>query len=122
MTSVSKVESSGSGVTAADQAPPSRRIYVAASLIPSVAGNQINRWCSRMEFLRPPPGNGPSQPAEYGSALPIVLFANVPEFWVAPHTSLKLPGRAARSRGRTCTGEFQSIHGMLPDSFWRVTA
>jgi hypothetical protein len=33
--------------------------------------------------------------------------------WVTPHTSLKLPGRAARSRGRTFTGEFQSIHGML---------
>ena len=28
--------------------------------------------------------------------------------------SLKLPGRAARSRGRTSTGEFQSIHGILP--------
>ena len=33
--------------------------------------------------------------------------------WVTPHTSLKLPGRAARSRGRTFTGEFQSIHGIL---------
>ena len=35
---------------------------------------------------------------------------------VTRHTSLKLPGRAARSRGRTSTGEFQSIHGMLPDT------
>jgi hypothetical protein len=52
MTSVSKVESSGSGVTMADQAPPSRRIYVAASLFPSVAGNRINRWCRWMEFLQ----------------------------------------------------------------------
>jgi hypothetical protein len=33
--------------------------------------------------------------------------------WVTPHTSLELPGRAARSRGRTSTGEFQSIHGIL---------
>jgi hypothetical protein len=32
---------------------------------------------------------------------------------VTPHTSLELPGRAARSRGRTSTGEFQSIHGIL---------
>lgn len=35
-------------------------------------------------------------------------------FQVTLHTSLKLPGRAARSRGRTSTGESQSIHGMLP--------
>ena len=37
--------------------------------------------------------------------------------WVTPHTSLKLPGRAARSRGRTFTGEFQSIHGILSGTF-----
>jgi hypothetical protein len=34
----------------------------------------------------------------------------VPTQWVP---SLKLPGRAARSRGWTSTGEFQSIHGIL---------
>ena len=37
--------------------------------------------------------------------------------WVTPHTSLELPGRAARSRGRTSTGEFQSIHGILSSTF-----
>ena len=42
-----------------------------------------------------------------------VGLPGVPTSWVP---SLKLPGRAARSRGRTSTGEFQSIHGMLPDS------
>ena len=38
----------------------------------------------------------------------------VPTPWVP---SLKLPGRAARSRGRTFTGEFQCIHGMLSGTF-----
>jgi len=37
--------------------------------------------------------------------------------WVTPHTSLKLPGRAARSRGRTSTGEFQRIHGILSGTY-----
>jgi hypothetical protein len=37
---------------------------------------------------------------------------------VTPHTSLELPGRAARSRGRTSTGEFQRIHGMLSGTFF----
>ena len=37
--------------------------------------------------------------------------------WVTPHTSLELPGRAARSRGRTSTGEFQSIHSILSGTF-----
>ena len=40
--------------------------------------------------------------------------------WVTPHTSLKLPGRAARSRGRTFTGEFQSIHGILSGTFFHT--
>jgi len=40
-------------------------------------------------------------------------------FQVTPHTSLKLPGRAARSRGRTFTGEFQGIHGILSGTFFR---
>ncbi len=35
-------------------------------------------------------------------------------------TSLKLPGRAARSRGRTSTGESQSIHGILSGTFFLV--
>jgi hypothetical protein len=38
----------------------------------------------------------------------------VPTAWVP---SLELPGRAARSRGRTSTGEFQSIHGILSGTF-----
>ena len=41
--------------------------------------------------------------------------------WVTPHTSLKLPGRAARSRGRTFTGEFQSIHGILSGTDFLAT-
>jgi len=32
--------------------------------------------------------------------------------WVNPHTSLKLPGRTAKSQGRTCTGKSLGIHGM----------
>jgi len=59
----------------ADQAPPSRRIYVSAQLFPSVAGNGINRWCRWLEFLRTTPGNGSSQRTEYGNALQIALFA-----------------------------------------------
>lgn len=47
----------------------------------------------------------------WGSGLP-----GVPTGWVP---SLKLPGRAARSRGRTFTGEFQSIHGILSGTFFR---
>jgi hypothetical protein len=31
---------------------------------------------------------------------------------VTPGISLELPGRAARSRGRTCTGESHGIHGI----------
>ena len=38
----------------------------------------------------------------------------VPTPWVP---SLELPGRTARSRGRTSTGEFQSIHGILSGTF-----
>ena len=38
----------------------------------------------------------------------------VPTQWVP---SLKLPGRAARSRGRTFTGKFQRIHGILSGTF-----
>ena len=41
----------------------------------------------------------------------------VPTQWVP---SLKLPGRAARSRGRTFTGEFQSIHGILSGTVFQV--
>ena len=39
---------------------------------------------------------------------------------VTRDTSLELPGRAARSRGRTSTGEFQSIHGILSGTFRSV--
>ncbi len=42
--------------------------------------------------------------------------------WVTPHTSLELPGRAARSRGRTSTGESQSIHGILSGTFFTTRA
>jgi hypothetical protein len=41
--------------------------------------------------------------------------------WVTPHTSLELPGRAAHSRGRTSTGEFQSIHGILSGTVFAIT-
>ena len=40
-----------------------------------------------------------------------VGLPGVPTPWVP---SLELAGRAARSRGRTSTGKFESIHGMLP--------
>jgi len=41
----------------------------------------------------------------------------VPTQWVP---SLELPGRAARSRSRTSTGEFQSIHGILSGTFFQL--
>ena len=48
-----------------------------------------------------------------GNSVPWVT--GVPTPWVS---SLELPGRAARSRGRTSTGEFQSIHGILSGTFF----
>ena len=56
-----------------------------------------------------------------GCALTSARLSGNSVLWVTPHPSLKLPGRAARSRGRTSTGEFQSIHGILSGTFssWR---
>ena len=48
-------------------------------------------------------------------------YPGVPVQWVP---SLKLPGRAARSRDRTSTGEFHGIHGILSGTYfgagWRA--
>lgn len=42
-------------------------------------------------------------------------YPGVPTQWVP---SPKLPGRAARSRGRTFIGEFQSIHGIQSGTYF----